>query len=149
MLFIFTFLFTQVHTILGSGDQSANTPPERTGQMSDPVASPNDPVFIVHHTMTDCVFDGWLKHHPDEEYPDVPLTFNTRGHQAHSFMIPFLPLYTNADMFKPANNFGYYCNLPNITIDANDVNSGAIPNSIQSTVVTCLSVIFIILAVLY
>ena len=85
------------------------------GQMSDAVSSPNDPAFIIHHTMVDCVFDEWLKNHPGTEYPDVPLTFSTRGHQAHSYMIPFFPLYTNADMFKEAYNFGYSCNLPNIS----------------------------------
>ena len=79
--------------------------------MYDPVASPNDLVFIIHHIMIDCMFDEWLKRHPDEEYPDVPLTPSTRGHQLHSYMIPFFPLYTNADMFKLANNFGYFCNL--------------------------------------
>jgi len=96
------------------------------------------------------MFDEWLKRHPDEQYPDVPLTFSTRGHQAHSYMIPFLPLYTNADMFKLANNFGYYCNLPNITGDTNVVNSGGILNNVQFTAVfTWLSVIITILAVLY
>ena len=84
--------------------------------MSDPVASPNDPVFIIHHTMIDCMFDEWLKRHPDEKYPEVPLTFSTRGHQADSYMVPYFPLHTNADMFKLAYNFGYFCNLPNITV---------------------------------
>ena len=60
-----------------------------TGHMLDPVASPNDPFFIIHHTMIDCLFDEWLMRHPDEEYPDVPLTFSTQGHQAHSYMVPF------------------------------------------------------------
>ena len=108
----------QAHIILGLGDFSANTPVDRAGQIYDPVASANDPVFIIHHTMVDCMFDEWLKFHPNEEYPDVPLTPSTRGHQLHSYMIPFFPLYTNADMFKLANNFGYFCNLPNITVDS-------------------------------
>ena len=110
--------------------------------MADRVASPNDPVFIVHHTMMDCMMDEWLLRHPDQEYPDVPLTFSTKGHQAHSYMIPFFPLHTNAEMFKPARNFGYYCDLPNI----NTANSGTNPK-VQFALFNCM--IFIILAVLY
>jgi len=91
------------------------------------------------------MFDEWLKRHPNEEYPDVPLTFSTRGHQAHNYMIPFLPLYTNADMFKLANNFGYYCNLPNITTTT--ANSGASQN-MQLILFTWYSAIFA-LAILY
>ena len=104
--------------IPGRGFIGSGVPSDMLGNMVD-VAAPNDPFFIVHHTMIDCIFDEWLKHHPDEEYPDVPLTPSTRGHLPHSYMIPFFPLYTNADMFKPAaGNFGYFCNLSNITIDS-------------------------------
>ena len=116
--------------------------------MNDPSASPNDPAFIIHHTMVDCIFDEWLKRHPDEQYPDVPLTFDTRGHQAHSYMIPFFPLYTNADLFKPAYNFGYFCNLSNITTDAEVVGSEGYPRT-QLTLLTWLITIFISFAVLY
>ena len=87
------------------------------GQMSDPVASPNDPAFIVHHTMVDCIFDEWLKNHNGEEYPNVRDNFSTGGHQANGYMIPFFPLITNGDMFEQAHTFGYYCDLPHITIN--------------------------------
>ena len=104
--------------IPGRGYFGSDIRPDMFGNIAD-VAAPNDPFFIIHHTMVDCIFDEWLKHHPDEEYPDVPLTPSTRGHLPHSYMVPFFPLYTNADMFKPAaGNFGYFCNLSNITIDS-------------------------------
>ena len=48
-------------------------------QMSGPIASPNDPAFIIHHTMVDCIFNEWLKCHPD-----VTFTFGTRGNQVQS-----------------------------------------------------------------
>ena len=48
------------------------------------VATPNDPLFIIHQ-MINCIFDEWLKRHPDEEYPNVPLTPSTRGHQLYSY----------------------------------------------------------------
>ena len=32
-----------------------------TGVMADVAASPNDPIFINHHAMIDCIFEEWLK----------------------------------------------------------------------------------------
>ncbi|XP_065896090.1 tyrosinase-like [Dysidea avara] len=79
-------------------------------------SSPNDPLFILHHAMVDCMFDKWLELHPDAEYPnDIPMTVTTTGHQPDDFMVPFFPLSTNADMFTRSSNFGYSCDLPNIT----------------------------------
>ena len=119
------------------------------GQIFDRGGSPNDPVFIIHHTMVDCIFDEWLQRHPDQGYPDVPLTISTQGHQAQSYMVPFFPLYTNADMFKPAaSNFGYYCNLTNLTSDTNVVDSGGSPR-VQLTLLSWLCMIFISLVLLY
>ena len=116
----------QVHNIVGIGDLTADTPTEKTGQIFDIGASPNDPIFIVHHIMVDCIFDEWLSRHPDQGYPqNVPLTLSTQGHRANDYMVPFFPLYTNADMFKPAaENFGYSCNLPNLgNVDSGDSQS--------------------------
>ena len=94
----------------------SSLPLEMTGQMGDIGASPNDPFFILHHTMVDCMLDEWLELHPDAEYPnDIPRAVSTTGHQPDDFMVPFFPLYTNADMFKQSHNFGYFCDLPNIT----------------------------------
>ena len=120
------------------------------GQIFDRGGSPNDPVFIIHHTMVDCIFDEWLQRHPDQGYPDdIPLTISTQGHQAQSYMVPFFPIYTNANMFKPAaSNFGYYCNLTNLTSDTNVVDSGGSPQ-VQLTLLSWLSVIFISLVLLY
>ena len=60
------------------------------GQIFDRGGSPNDPVFITHHTMIDCIFDEWLQRYPDQGYPDdIPLTISTQGHQEQSYMVPF------------------------------------------------------------
>ena len=81
--------------------------------MGDSAASPNDPFFILHHVMVDCMFDEWLERHPDAKYPnDIPVTVPTTGHQPDDFMVPFFPLSTNTDMFTRSRNFGYYCDLP-------------------------------------
>ena len=83
--------------------------------MDDVVSSPNDPLFMPHHVMVDCMFDEWLERHPDAEYPnDIPMTVSTTGHQPDDFMVPFFPLSTNTDMFTRSRNFGYYCDLPKI-----------------------------------
>ena len=119
-----------------------------TGQMLDATASPNDPIFIVHHTMIDCMYEEWLRRHPDQEYPDVPLTPSTRGHQAHSYMIPFFPVHTNAEMFKLASNFGYSCNLPHINVNEEVEDSGSYPQ-LHLPLLTWFSVVIMSIAILY
>ena len=87
-------------------------PTNETGVILDVAASPNDPLFIVHHTMIDCIFEEWLKGHPNAEYPsatDVP-----QGHLRYGYIVPFFPLYMHNDMFKRAENFGYSCSLSDL-----------------------------------
>ena len=98
--------------MVGQGDFTTNLAPNEKGTIEDIAASPNDPLFILHHTMVDCVFEEWLRRHPDAKYPDasdVP-----QGHLRDGYMVPFFPLYTNNDMFKGAENFGYSCRLSDL-----------------------------------
>ena len=109
----------QLHFVAGTGDFKTFSyiDPRLHGSMLDVAASPNDPLFILHHTAVDCVFEEWLKRHPDGEYPDspdVPL-----GHLRDGYMVPFYPLFTNNDMFKLAENFGYSCSLSDLESKAN------------------------------
>ena len=90
----------------------SNLGENQKGVMADVAASPNDPIFINHHTMIDCILEEWLRVHPDAYYPSVTL----RGHQKDGYIVPFYPLFKHKDMFKTAHNFGYSCNLPNITV---------------------------------
>ena len=93
-------------------------------------SSPNDPLFILHHTAVDCVFEEWLRRHPDAEYPDspdVPL-----GHLRDGYMVPFYPLFTNNDMFKLAENFGYSCSLS----DLMDSKANALSPLMWCTIIT-------------
>ena len=88
--------------------------------MANLAASPNDPLFLNHHTMIDCIFEEWLKKHSSAKYPeDVdsiedPDVNGYSGHRVDDCIVPFFPLYTHRDMFKNANSFGYSCDLPNI-----------------------------------
>ena len=99
----------QVHIILGIGKLRGDLPPSNlSGVMADVAASPNDPVFISHHAMVDCIFEEWLKRNPDATYPDG---VSTNGHQGSDFIVPFFPIFQHNDMFKVADNFGYSCDL--------------------------------------
>ena len=80
--------------------------------MSDIQGSPNDPLFIFHHLMMDCILQEWMKRHPDVEYPVHPMIRD--GHRKDDYMRSFFPLITNGEVFASAEDFGYYCQLPNL-----------------------------------
>lgn len=80
--------------------------------MYDVASSPNDPMFIPHHLMIDCILVEWAKLHPDEQYPDSPLVRD--GHRKNDYIRSFFPLVTNGEAFSDTQNFGYYCDLPNL-----------------------------------
>ena len=101
----------QIHTILGLGDVSANPPFNKTGVMGDGASSPNDPIFINHHTMVDCMLEEWIQRNKDDL--DYPTSNRIRyGHRAEDYIVPFIPLYKNRDMLVTADNFGYSCSIP-------------------------------------
>ena len=83
------------------------------GTLGDSASSPNDPIFINHHSMVDCILEEWIQRHKyDLEYPDsdeIP-----EGHGPDHYIIPFIPIYTHRYMFQTADNFGYECSLPDI-----------------------------------
>ena len=79
------------------------------GVMADVAASANDPIFLNHHAMVDCIFETWLQNNPNAQYPvsnDIP-----KGHRYDDYIVPFFPLYTHGDMFSTAEKFGYQCKL--------------------------------------
>ena len=84
------------------------------GTFEDVAASPNEPMFILHHLMIDCMFEEWMQLHPDGEYPSS--SPQNPGHERDDFMVPFLPLYRQGDMFRSGSAFGISCNLPNLAI---------------------------------
>lgn len=143
---MFLFLVLKGHFIVGAGDFKYNLPPEKAGDMNDKRSSPNDPFFIVYHTMLDCLFEQWLRLHPDTtSYPDVPKNKYTTGNRADSFIVPIFPVQTNGNMFKKSRYFGYACNIPNITVDS---YSGSYP-TVHFTMLAWLSAVLICSAMLY
>ena len=95
-------LFGQVHVLVGYN-----------GTIGEIPIAANDPVFINHHTMIDCLFEQWLQSsHPNKEYPSMTLDARFAGHAADDCIVPFIPLYNHGDVFsKSANDYGYSCSL--------------------------------------
>ena len=90
-----------------------------TGVMADVAASPNDPIFMNHHAMIDCIFEEWLKINSLSADPQTYPPSNPKirsGHKAEDYIVPFIPLYKHEQMFKTADNFGYSCNLDMINV---------------------------------
>ena len=81
-----------------------------TGVMADVAASPNDPIFINHHAMIDCIFEEWLITNTQSRYPESNSEIRN-GHKAEDHIVPFIPLYTHRQMFNKAEMFGYSCTL--------------------------------------
>ena len=91
------------------------------GVMAHVAASPNDPIFINHHAMIDCIFEQWLKNNRQATYPkDV----GKDGHRRDDYIVPFIPAFSHKDMFKTADNFGYSCDLSDIVNRGGGNNGG-------------------------
>ncbi|CAH8567052.1 unnamed protein product [Schistosoma bovis] len=77
------------------------------GSMCCTATASNDPLFILHHTFIDKIFECWLKtYNPSpEEYPDKHVR---PGHSRYSFIVGIIPLARNIDFFTPLTNFGVY-----------------------------------------
>ena len=102
----------QVHIILGYGDvfSTKSTPFSESGVMGDTAASANDPVFVNHHAMVDCILEEWLQRNKDKlSYPTSDEI--REGHRADDYIVPFLPLHMQKDMLQTADYFGYSCSL--------------------------------------
>lgn len=104
-------MLPQIHIILGIGyfGLSSTDDPSKRGVMGDVAASANDPIFLSHHAMVDCIFETWLQQNPNANYPtsaDIP-----QGHQMQDYIVPFFPLYKHKDMLLTADRFGYKCKI--------------------------------------
>jgi hypothetical protein len=127
----------QVHLILGIGYFESGIDPNHEGVMGDVAASPNDPVFINHHTMIDCILEGWLLNHDNAMYPNPEgdnVTLIHKGHRRDDYIVPFFPLKKHRDVFMTADNFGYFCDIdftepPNTENTENPGNRGGPPRS--------------------
>ncbi|XP_077448792.1 tyrosinase-like [Stigmatopora argus] len=76
------------------------------GSMSSVQGSANDPIFLLHHSFVDSLYEEWLRRHRPEpsKYPtsNAPI-----GHNGEYHMVPFLPLHTNREYFRTSKDLGY------------------------------------------
>ena len=101
----------QIHNVLGLGSTQPPLNFDKQGVIGDGAASPNDPIFINHHTIVDCMLEVWIQRNKD--HLDYPTTDRVRyGHRAEDYIVPFIPLYKQKDMLVSADNFGYSCTIP-------------------------------------
>ena len=92
---------------------------------SIPIAA-NDPVFINHHTMIDCLFEQWLTDHPNRQYP-ATLQAQFAGHADGDCIFPFIPLFNHNEVFSMnASDLGFSCDLRSFNSGARLVNSLAL-----------------------
>ena len=99
--------------------------------MGDVAVSANDPIFLNHHAMIDYIFEEWLKK-GNGAYLPMSLTGTEddesdtlKGHRENDVIVPFIPLYTNGQMFKIASEFGYeYVVNPTVSPGGNGGGGG-------------------------
>ena len=103
------------------------TPANPEGTMIHIAASHNDPVFINHHTMIDCIFDQWLELYPDSPYVGPKGERRFAGHGLDDCVVPFYPPKTHRQMYKIGLDLGFECDLPKFVVPT--------PSSISSTTV--------------
>ena len=86
-------LHNNVHIVLG-------------GTMGDVPSASNDPIFPLHHSFIDRIFEKWLRKYKKSasvlsQY-DAPI-----GHNRYDVIVPIFPVYTHKEMFNKSTDFGY------------------------------------------
>ncbi|CAH8515127.1 unnamed protein product [Heterobilharzia americana] len=76
------------------------------GSWFDVSTSPNDPLFILHHTFVDKLFELWFR-----KYRPSPSQYPRRGcppgHSAYSPIVPLFPVIENIAYFVDSRSLGY------------------------------------------
>ena len=99
---------------MGDFKTGPKIPFDRSGVMAFVASSPNDPVFINHHILVDCILEQWIQRHKDSlSFPESKEI--REGHRATDYIVSFIQLFMQRDMLKTADNFGYSCALPKIS----------------------------------
>ena len=76
------------------------------GYMEYVPSAANDPLFYLHHSFIDRIYEKWLRKFNKDALAlstyDAPI-----GHNKDDVIVPIFPLYTHQQMFKKSFEFGY------------------------------------------
>ena len=65
--------------------------------MGDVPSASNDPIFPLHHSFVDRIYEKWLR-----KFNNAPI-----GHNKDDVIVPLDPVYTHQQMFKKSFEFDY------------------------------------------
>ena len=83
------------------------------GQMSIGGPAPNDPLFFLHHSNVDRIYERWLQKYNGTPPSYKPIVGGSPGHNLNDYFIPLFPVRKNADFYKESKELGYiYDDLP-------------------------------------
>ncbi|KAG8430822.1 hypothetical protein GDO86_019959 [Hymenochirus boettgeri] len=75
------------------------------GTMSRVPISSNDPIFVLHHSFVDKIFDKWIEKY--NASPNVYPENNELGHGPSDCCTPYFPCYRNKDLLQSSTQLGY------------------------------------------
>ena len=83
------------------------------GHMSVGGPSANDPVFFLHHSNVDRIYERWLQKYNGTPPSYHPISGGPPGHNLNDYIVPMFPLKKIADFYKESKELGYiYDEMP-------------------------------------
>ena len=77
------------------------------GQLSVGAPASNDPLFFLHHSNVDRIFERWLQKYNGDPPPYQPISGGSPGHNLYDYFVPIFPLKRIADVYKESKFLGY------------------------------------------
>ena len=93
------------------------------GTMADIVISSNDPIFYLHNSNVDRMYEMWLQKYNGPYKPEDFSYLVGPGHNIRETLIMLYPPITNQDMHKGSNELGYAYDsleIPEDNVNSND-----------------------------
>ena len=65
------------------------------------------PIFWLHHSFVDRIFEKWMRRHNKKASEAMTNTDAPMGHNLRFPIVPFFPYLFHEDLFKKSTEFGY------------------------------------------